>query len=206
MNYENEIWKDIIIIERNGIIYDYTGLYKVSNYGRVMSCDRVDKMGRTWKGKVLKLQQGNNGYICVGLSKNGKTKTFSVHRLVATMFIPNPENYPMVNHRDECKTNNCLENLEWCTREYNNTYGTVIERQSEKMKGKKNPSAKKVICLETKQVFGCIKDAGEWCHGNVYKCCQDKRKTAGGYHWQYYEDYRREQRKQSDIKNSRLAA
>lgn len=109
-----EIWKDIII-EKNGVVYDYSGLYEVSNYGRV-------KNSRT--GKILKPVINNKGYLFVGLHKDGKDKKFLVHRLVATMFIPNPDNLPAVNHISEVRSENTVDNLEWCTIAYNNTYGT----------------------------------------------------------------------------------
>ena len=207
MNYENEIWRDIII-EKNGIIYDYTGLYQVSNYGRVKSLGNDKKR----KEKILKPIIYNNGYQNVGLSKNGEIKTFSVHRLVATAFVPNPDNLLVVNHKNETKTDNVWTNLEWCTVQYNTNYGTAIERQSKKKKGDKNPmygitgdkhpSAKKVICLETKQVFGCIKDAQEWLgKGNIKHCLAGRNKTAGGYHWMYLDDYKCQLRMNTDINN-----
>ena len=197
-----EQWKDIII-EKNGIIYDYTGLYQVSNLGRVKSLGN----DKTRKEKILKPKINNNGYLKVGLYKNGKVKIFLVHRLVATAFIPNPDNLPVVNHRDENPSNNSVENLEWCTAKYNINYGTRNERVSEKHTGAKNPRARKVICLETKQIFGCAKDAEQWCGKiGVGRCCRGITRTCGGCHWQFLEDYRREQRKQSDINNSRLAA
>ena len=222
-----EIWKDIII-QKNGIIYDYSGLYQVSNLGRVRSLDRVDSNGHKVKGKIMQYKPRKNGYVYATLCKDGKKQQqFLVHRLVATMFIPNPDNLPQVNHKNELKHDNVWTNLEWCTESYNANYGTrneragekkkgeknpmygrtgdknpfygkhhteeLKQRHSEKMKGKytgaKNPKAHKVICIETKQIFGCTKDASEWCHGNVSMCCRGVNKTAGGYHWMYLEDY-----------------
>lgn len=214
MNYENEIWKDIII-EKNGVVYDYTGLYKVSNYGRVKSLDRVDSNGHKVKGKIME-SYNNGGYLFVNLSKDGKQQQFYIHRLVATMFIPNPKNLPIVNHKNELKYDNVWTNLEWCTHKYNTNYGTCLKRMSEKRKGEKHPMygrtgsksprARKVICLETKQIFGCAKDAQGWLgKGGVANCLTGRSKTAGGYHWQYYDDYLRGQRKQSDINNSMVA-
>ena len=109
-----EQWKDIII-EKNGVTYDYTGLYQVSNLGRVRSLGN----DKTRKERILKPKINNKGYLQVILCKNGKVKTFLVHRLVATAFIPNPDNLPVVNHRDENPLNNCVDNLEWCTQKYN---------------------------------------------------------------------------------------
>ena len=128
-----EEWKDIII-EKNGVVYDYTGLYEVSNLGRVRN-SRTER--------ILKPTIYNNGYQNVGLYKNGKDKKFLVHRLVATMFIPNPDSLPQVNHRDENPSNNVWANLEWCDAKYNVNYGTGRERAgkkiSKKLKGEKNP-------------------------------------------------------------------
>ena len=190
-----EIWKDIII-EKNGEVYDYTGLYEVSNYGRVRSLHYKG----TRQIKVMKHGINNKGYQYINLYKDGKGKTFFVHRLVATMFIPNPNNLPIVNHKDENPSNNNVENLEWCTVKYNSNYGTCQERRSEKIKGENNPMyvrtgdkhprAKKVICVETKQTFDCIRQAQDWLgKGNIKICLAGRSKTAGGYHWMYYEDY-----------------
>ena len=120
-----ELWKDV---------KDYEGLYQVSTFGRVRSLDKyidvkirnVDKVLK--QGKILKPVCNKNGYLKVNLCKNGKVKIYSLHRLVAKTFIPNPDNLPCVNHKDEDKTNNYPYNLEWCTHEYNNNYGTHNER------------------------------------------------------------------------------
>lgn len=118
-----EIWKDIDEIK--GI--DYTGLYQVSNLGRVKGLKNKH---------ILKQRLKNNGYCVLTLCKENKPKTYLVHRLVAEAFIPNPNNYPQVNHKDEDKTNNCVDNLEWCTKEYNMNYGTLIERMRTSLTGK----------------------------------------------------------------------
>ena len=109
-----EIWKDII---------GYEGLYKISNYGRVKN-----------KNKVLKLKVDKDWYYRIGLSKNNKQKFYFIHRLVAQAFIPNPNDYPQVNHKDQSPNkklgifaNNNVANLEWCDCKYNNNYGTVKE-------------------------------------------------------------------------------
>ena len=153
-----EIWKSIP---------GYEGSYMVSNYGRVRSLDRLDSRGHKVKGRILKQNSTKYGYKQVNLSKNGAKKMLSIHRLVATAFVPNPNEYLEVNHIDENKSNNKFENLEWCDRTYNMNYGTRNERAAEKKRGKhagaKNPRARKVMCLNNGMVFDCMKEAREWC-------------------------------------------
>lgn len=119
-----EIWRTI-----NG----FEGLYEVSSLGRVRSLDRYVKHPdfKEWrKGKVLKQSTSNRGYKKVTLTKNGQKYYFSVHRLVAQSFVPNPHNFPQVNHKNEEKDDNRVENLEWCTQAYNNSFGTRLKRVS----------------------------------------------------------------------------
>lgn len=112
-----EFWKEI---------RGYEGLYEVSNLGRVR---RTTSSNRLHTNGVLKPSRRGN-YLKVNLSKDGKGRDFSIHRLVAETFIPNPNNYPQVNHKDEVKTNNIVENLEWCTALQNTNYGTCVLRRS----------------------------------------------------------------------------
>lgn len=110
--------------------------YQVSNLGRVKSLERKVDFGvgyRTVSEKILKQYIQNNGYVWVGLHKNNKQKRMLIHRLVAMAFLPNPNNYKEVNHRDENPKNNNVDNLEWCTREYNENYGTKKQRRLEKI-------------------------------------------------------------------------
>ena len=109
---KKEYWKPVV---------GYEGLYEVSNLGRVKSL----KFG---KERILKPQKDTSGYLCVTLCKNNNQCQFKVHRLVAEAFIPNPNNLPQTNHKDECKTNNIASNLEWCDRKYNVNYGTRTKR------------------------------------------------------------------------------
>ena len=91
-------------------IQGYEGFYKINRKGEVLSVR---------SGKLLKAGKNKQGYMNVALSKNGESKVHKVHRLVARTFISNPNNYPYINHKDEDKTNNHVENLEWCTAKYN---------------------------------------------------------------------------------------
>ena len=111
--YNNkEVWKDI---------KNYEGLYEVSNFGNVRSLN----YNHTNKIKILKPHKNQKGYYLVSLCKNGEVKSHSVARLVAMAFISNPNNYPQVNHKDEDKTNNKVENLEWCNNQYNKRFSSA---------------------------------------------------------------------------------
>lgn len=124
-----EFWRDI---------KGYEGLYQISNFGNVKSVERIVKRGTNFKPvceRVLKTGD-KDGYKYVILSKNGKTKTGWVHRLVAQAFIPNPDKLPCINHKDENPSNNRVDNLEWCDREYNVNYGTCPLRISKANKGR----------------------------------------------------------------------
>ena len=104
----NEIWKDIV---------GYEGLYQVSNLGNVKRINFFKK-----ERFVIPCSNGS-GYLYVSLSKNNKRKNFYIHRLVATAFIENHDNLPVINHKDENRSNNSVDNLEWCTQKYNCNYG-----------------------------------------------------------------------------------
>ena len=131
---EKEIWR---------AIKGYEGLYEVSNMGRIKSVERTARCGlnggcyRTVSEKILKADISSNGYLLIGLSKGGKVNRYSIHRLVAEAFIPNIDNLPCINHIDENKENNCVENLEWVTYKENNNHGTHNEKLSEKLRGRK---------------------------------------------------------------------
>ena len=181
-----EIWKDI---------KGYEGLYQVSNMGRIKSLGN----NKTRKEKILSLKPSNNGYIKVYLCKNGKQKPFSVHRLVAQAFLPNPDNLPEVNHIDENKENNHVKNLEWCDRKYNMTYGTRNERASASRKGKKHKKHKKhkrkkqILCVETGEIFDTSQDVintmfnGKGYPSYIRANSRGKTKSAYGYHFKYIE-------------------
>lgn len=140
---KKEIWKPI---------KGYEGLYEVSNLGRVKSLRR---------NSILKAVL-HNGYLIVSLRNNGITQQCRVHRLVAEAFILNPYNLPCVNHKDEIKTNNKVDNLEWCSVKYNTNYGTGIQRRAEKQLNDPKRSIRiKCFDLVTKDTsyYASIKEA-----------------------------------------------
>lgn len=170
-----ENWKPVV---------GYEGLYEVSDAGRVRRI--VDRNGMPYaEARILSLHI-SRGYAFVGLSNKGKhAKNVLVHRLVAFAFVPNPNNYKEVNHKDENKLNNNASNLEWCTREYNMSYGTARVRQGitygksvEQLTIDKLPIA--IYC--SAEVAGKINNLDP---SSIHKCCKNKRKYAGGYMWRY---------------------
>ena len=199
------IWRDIP---------GYEGKYQVSNTGQVRSLN----YNHTGKTKILKQGTTIHGYKQVILYKDGKHKRYSVHRLVAQAFIPNPNNLPQVNHKDENKTNNVAWNLEWMSHKDNCNYGTRNKRRSEAMKGQKrtkaakrkmstarkgkykgknSPNAKPILMFtkdwEFIQRFDSIVDAYEYLgkkrtSSNITECLKGNHKTAYGYIWKYEKD------------------
>lgn len=188
-----EIFKEIL---------DYEGLYQISNEGNVKSL----KYG---KEKLLKPQADTKGYLYVHLSKDGKQKFHKVHRLVASAFLDNPDNLPQVNHKDEDKANNCVENLEWCTNEYNSNYGTRNKRVGEAQRGIPKPLVAEALTNRTDlsipvdmltmdgeliRTFPSSAEAERWLRTNGYpkagnthiiQCCKGKRNTHCGFKWRY---------------------
>ena len=168
----------------------YDGMYEVSNYGRVKSLKRKIH-------KFLKPAANHAWYLFVALSKDGKVKQYKVHRLVAQAFIKNPNNLPCVNHIDENKTNNNVNNLEWCTYKYNNNDGTKKIRQGEKSKNENNPNSHRILCVNTGEIFECVKFAAEKYNisrQTISHCLNGRQKTAGKdpvtkekLIWRYYE-------------------
>lgn len=165
-----EIYKDIP---------GYEGLYQVSNLGNVKSLKNYHK---TIKSTILK-SFIIRGYYRVELYKNGIGKQLFVHRLVAMTFIPNPNNHPQVNHKDENKLNNSVDNLEWCTAKYNINYGTGRSRMA-------IAQHKPVACFKDNKLVKCyesITDVEKDGHhpGNVSRCCNGIYKTHHGMSWSF---------------------
>ena len=163
----------------------YEGLYEVSNYGRVRSFKWSSN------GKILSPGKDGSGYLFVTLCKDGKTKLRKIHRLVAEAFIPNPNNFPQVNHMDECKENNYFGNLEWCTHKYNLSYGTRTRRIAEN-------NSKPVVQLDKKgnfiSEFESLREASRRtgiASTHICNCCNHKpgHYSAGGFIWIYKDEY-----------------
>lgn len=197
MKNPTEEWKDIL---------GYEGYYQISSYGNVYSIPR-----NKTKGGLIKPSFSTSGYLITHLSKNGVVKTFQIHRLVAEHFLENPDSLPEVNHKDECKTNNCVWNLEFCTRKYNQNYGTAIQRNVQShnykesaIKSARNHDYAEVGREQSKPVLqfsdadgSFIKrwdsirqikrELGYSC-GNISSACNGKIKRVYGSRWIFEED------------------
>lgn len=197
----------------------WEGYYMVSTHGRVKSVDKwINCNGgkRFIKGRIRKQLIDKDGYKTVMLYKGSKSKSFRVHRLVALAFIPNPNNYPIVNHKDENPGNNFFKNLEWCTVAYNTAYSSyriskakegkpcseetkrkLSEVRKGKYTGKDNPTSKPILMFTKDgqfiKRFDCISDAIRYLGknggaGNITKCAKGIYKTCYGYIWRYEKD------------------
>ena len=156
-------------------IIGYEGLYAITSCGKVWSYKSK---------KFLKPGKRKGGYLYVGLHKDKEVKNYLIHRLVAETYLPNPDNLPCVNHKDENKENNALLNLEWCTYEYNNNYGSRIEKAAKSC-------GKPVYCEELNKTFDSARAAARELgldNSSITKCCRGKQKTCGCFHWRYQEE------------------
>lgn len=183
----NEVWKDI---------KDYEGLYQVSNVGNVKSMDRnIIRNGKLSKikSKICKKYITKTGnYVEVELYKNSKKLRKKLHRLVAEAFISNPENKPQVNHINGIKTDNRVENLEWCTARENTVHAIKNKLNVVGRHCKENPHNKKVNQYSIKgeyiKTWDSMRDAeirlGIY-RSDISRCCRKLKDNAGGYKWEY---------------------
>ena len=169
-----KLWKEIP---------DTDGKYLISTDGEVMAISRRVKFGNVFrwtKTNIRTARKKENGYLELEILG----KHHYIHRLVAEAFIPNPHNFPCINHKDENKENNSVENLEWCDYSYNANYGTRTKRAKEKQFGDRFV----VINLDTGEVYKTPKDASRATgihNDSISRVCKGKSKTAGGYRWRY---------------------
>lgn len=161
-----EVWKDIL---------EYKGIYQVSNSGKV----RNVKTGKELKPYILP-----SGYVQVCLCNNGYRRKEYIHRLVAIAFIPNPDGKSTVNHINEIKTDNRVENLEWATQKENNAWGTARKRSAE-------ARGRKCLCVETGNIYPSTAQAARETglyQANIHRCCLNENGTTGGYHWRFVQE------------------
>lgn len=184
-----EIWKDV---------KGYEGLYQVSNFGEIKHLPydfrNISGTHHINERKLIP-HTNNNGYYMVDLYKNNKRKTLLLHRLVAQAFVENPNNYPIVNHKDNTPSNCNASNLEWCTLSYNSqySYNTTNRAKTTKWsKGKNHYKSKKVYATDKQGKilyrFNCIMDAERELgilNTSIVSCLKGKYKTAGGFIWHY---------------------
>lgn len=168
-------------------VVGYEGLYEVSNLGRVRSLFRYKK--------IVKGVPTNKGYLRVTLCKDKVHRLCSIHRLVAMAFLPNPNNYPCVNHKDEIRTNNKVDNLEWCSYKYNVNYGNIVEK---KRQSRDYASISKIIeQIDNGKVINTYPSISEaarnlsssrYAKTNICRACHTANSKAYGYEWRYKED------------------
>ena len=174
-----EVWRPV---------RDFEGLYEVSNLARVRSVSRWVQAGTTKrlaKSTILKSRPLPSGYLTVTLKDKGRTATVTIHRLVAEAFVPNPNNLQDVNHKDECKTNNLPENLEWCDRKYNINYGSGKYRKTanyRKQIEQLTLDGQHVAYFESARYAARVTDYKQ---SRLWEALSGKRQTAYGYRWRY---------------------
>lgn len=183
-----EKWKSIV---------GYEGLYEISNYGNVRSLDRFVACcygsKQFIRGKIISPQPNQHGYLMVSLNKESQRNVHYIHRLVAQAFIPNPNNLPQVNHKDEVKDNNMVDNLEWCDNIYNINYGSARD----KIRNFRINTGKPICQIDkvSGEVIATFINSSRAMEETgidasaINKCClnRPKFKTAGGFIWKYAE-------------------
>ena len=157
-----EIYKDI---------QGYGGKYQISNLGNVYSLIT---------NKILKPRLTLDGYYQVDLCKNGVKKHLYIHRLVAQSFLDNPNNFPIINHKDENPMNNIYSNLEWCDKKYNNNYGKCKDKHAKTVS---KPINQYDLQDNFIKQWNSMKEASETLklsRGNICMCCEGIRNKTGG--------------------------
>lgn len=181
---EKEEWRPVL---------GYEGLYEVSSLGRVRSLDRRREVSDTCKtpcfypSRIKKFVYRKDGRVYVTLCKNGRKHPYGVHRLVAQAFLPNPNNYPEVNHINETPSDNRLVNLEWCSIEYNRNYGTRAQRIAYAL----SRSCIAIYPDGATVWFSGIHEASKITginYRNIHAVCQGKRQHAGGIAWKFADE------------------
>ena len=172
-----EVWKNIE--ETNGI-------YQVSNKGRIKRVGIYKNQFTSWHNEyILKPAIHERGYLFVQLSVNGKILRRYIHRLVAQAFIPNVDKKATVNHKNGDKTNNCVENLEWCNQSYN-TKHAYKNNLIKHYKIEINQSDLEGNDIKTWESAKEIEKKLKIKNSQICRCCKNENLTAGGYHWKYY--------------------
>lgn len=162
----------------NEVVEEWRAIEGFENY-------EVSNLGRIRRIEYVKQREDFNGYPIVSLYKDGKGKTLKVHRLVAKAFIENPNNLPQVNHIDEVKTHNNVTNLEWCSQQYNNSWGTRLDRIAAKhCKPIQQLSINGTLIEEFDSTYDAQAKLGIH-NSNICACLKGRRKVAGGYLWRY---------------------
>lgn len=188
-DYIEEIWKPI---------HGYDNIYEVSNIGRVRRIANIDKNNviiKLRKERILKPLLRKDGYLSVSLSAHGKVEKKLLHRLVAEAFLPNPDNLPIINHKDEIRTNDNVDNLEWCTYSYNTTYGNArVKWLSKVINGTKSKPVYQfdkdgILIKEYPSAHEAARQLNITVSG-IISCClgYNKYNKCGGYLWKYKND------------------
>ena len=190
-DFEGEVWKDVI---------GYEGAYQVSNYGRVKSLERkilfMSKYGemeeRMQYARIKKINDNGRGYKSCPLLKDNKQKMKYIHIIVAQAFIPNLKNLPQINHKDENKANNCVDNLEWCDARYNVTYGTARKRH--KKTRRENGNCRQIDIYDLKgnliKSYDCAYEMERDGYNRraAYNVCNHRSKTYKGLVFRFKDD------------------
>lgn len=176
------MWKDVC---------DFEGLYQVNELGEIKSVERTKKNNagiQAVNERILKQRTDKDGYFAVCLCKDGKHYGRRVNRLVAEAFIPNPDDLPVVHHKDENKQNNNVDNLEWCTVQYNTCYGEGLKSGAIK-RGRPVIQLDNGVVINEYYSTGNASDETGIPQGNIYNACAGKRRIAGGYEWRFKDEY-----------------